>query len=213
MKKIFFILLVSFACNSIICGQTLPQDVDSKKLNARANTLAKKFCECIVKVGSSSNGISYADKKKLISNAGKDFYNYYEDPRMMTTTRSNGEPNKKPIHAYLDNLLAQSVSTNNMKLRKYEIRWDMFMLNGDTKGWKFKCVLSDGCELYSRVFVFYQTYRVIDVLNKNPENQNVEYTEKDKKKMEILAIKKPGSENITVLLGDIYRSERIDKRR
>lgn len=213
MKKIFLLLIMSIVCHHVVYGQTLAQDVDGKKLNAQANTLAKKFCDCIVKVGSSSNGISYSDKKKLISNAGKDFYNYYEDPRMMTTTRRNGKPNQKPISTYLNNLLAQSVSANSLKIRKYEIRWELFRLNGDTHDWKFEGVLSDGCELYSKEFKFYQTYRVIDVLNKNPERQNVEHVEVDKKVMKVLAIKKPGNGNITVRLGDITRSECVDGRK
>lgn len=215
MKKIFLLLIMSLVCHHVVYGQTLAQDVDGKKLNAQANTLAQKFCDCIVKVGSSSNGISYSDKKKLINNVGnnRNFYNYHEDPRMMTTTRRNGKPNQKPISTYLNNLLAQSVSTNSLKIRKYEIRWEMFKLNGDISDWKFEKKLSDGCELYSKEFVFYQTYRVIDVLNKNPEHQNVEHVERDKKIMKVLAIKQPGSGNVSVRLGDITRSECVDGRK
>lgn len=213
MKKIFLLLIMSIVCHHVVYGQTLAQDVDGKKLNAQANTLAKKFCDCIVKVGSSYNGISYSDKKKLINNVGNNrtFYNYYEDPRLMITTLSNGDTIPKPISKYLNNLLAQSVSA--LKIRKYEIRWELFRLNGDISDWKFEKLLSDGCELYSKEFVFYQTYRVIDVLNKNPERQNVEHVEIDKKKMKVLAIKKPGNGNITVRLGDITRSECIDGRK
>ena len=56
----------------------MSNNVDVKKLNAQANALAKKFGDCIVMVGTSGNlnGISYSTKKKVISEMGKNFYNY-----------------------------------------------------------------------------------------------------------------------------------------
>lgn len=132
----------------------------------------------------------------------------------MTTTRSNGKKNKKPIHTYLNNLLAQSISSNSMQMRKYEIRWDFFCLNnGNIKEWKFSRRLSDGCNLYYREITFYQTYRVIDICNKNPEQRNVERTEVDKKTMPIYAIQKPNTDKVVVLLGDITRSDCKDNRK
>lgn len=215
MKKIFLFIVFVFVCNNIICGQTLSNNVDVKKLNAQANALAKKFGDCIVMVGTSGNlnGISYSTKKKVISEIGKNFYNYYEDPRLMTTTRSNGKKSKKPIHTYLNNLLAQSNSTNSMQMRKYEIRWDFFCLNDDIREWKFSKRLSDGCNLYYRKIKFYQTYRVIDINNKNPELRNVEHIEVDEKTLPIYAIQKPNSEKIIVRLGDITRSDCKDGRK
>ena len=214
MKKIFLFIVFVFVCNNIICGQTLSNNVDVKKLNAQANALAKKFGDCIVMVGTSGNlnGISYSTKKKVISEIGKNFYNYYEDPRFMTTTRSNGRKSRKPIHTYLNNLLAQSKSANSMQMRKYEIRWDFFRINGDTGDWKFSRHLSDGCNLYYRKITFYQTYRVIDICNKNPEQRNVERIEVDKKTMPIYAIQKPNTDKVVVLLGDITRSDCKDGR-
>lgn len=207
--------MLTFVCNNVICGQTLSSNIDGKKLNAQANALAKKFGDCIVMVGTSGNlnGISYSTKKKVIREIGKNFYNYYEDPRLMTTTRSNGKKSKKPIHMYLNNLLAQSNSANSMKMRKYEIRWDCFYLNDNIREWKFLKQLSDGCNLYYRKMTFYQTYRVIDINNKNPELRNVEHIEVDKKTMPIYAIQKPNSEKIIVRLGDITRSDCQDGRK
>lgn len=207
--------MLTFVCNNVICGQTLSSNIDGKKLNAQANALAKKFGDCIVMVGTSGNlnGISYSTKKKVIREIGKNFYNYYEDPRLMTTTRSNGKKSKKPIHMYLNNLLAQSNSANSMKMRKYEIRWDRFYLNDNIREWKFLKQLSDGCNLYYRKMTFYQTYRVIDINNKNPELRNVEHIEVDKKTMPIYAIQKPNSEKIIVRLGDITRSDCQDGRK
>lgn len=216
MKKIFLFIFLAFVCNNIICGQTLSSNIDVKKLNAQANALAKKFGDCIVMVGTSGNlnGISYSTKKKVIREIGRNFYNYYEDPRLMTTTRSNGKKNKKPIHTYLNNLLAQSISSNSMQMRKYEIRWDFFCLNnGNIREWKFSRRLSDGCNLYYREITFYQTYRVIDICNKNPEQRNVERTEVDKKTMPIYAIQKPNTDKVVVLLGDITRSDCKDNRK
>ena len=215
MKKIFLFIMLTFVCNNVICGQTLSSNIDGKKLNAQANALAKKFGDCIVMVGTSGNlnGISYSTKKKVIREIGKNFYNYYEDPRLMTTTRSNGKKSKKPIHMYLNNLLAQSNSANSMKMRKYEIRWDRFYLNDNIREWKFLKQLSDGCNLYYRKMTFYQTYRVIDINNKNPELRNVEHIEVDKKTMPIYAIQKPNSEKIIVRLGDITRSDCQDGRK
>lgn len=219
MNKIFLFIILIFVCNNIICGQTLSSNVDVIKLNAKANVLAKKFGDCIVIVGTSGhlNGISYSTKKKVISEIGKNFYNYYEDPRRMTTTRSNGEKSKKPIHTYLNNLLAQSNSANSMQMRKYEIRWDFYCLNnGDIREWKFLRRLSDGCNLYYRDITFsqiYRFYRVIDVCNKNPEHRNVEHTEIDKKTIRIYAIQKPNTDRVVVLLGDIIRSECKDSRK
>lgn len=214
MKKVFLFIVLTFVCNNIICGQTLSSNVDVKKLNARANVLAKKFCDCIVMVGTSSNGLSYTDKKKLINEAGNDFYNYYEDPRRMTTTRRNGKERRQPIHAYLNNLLAQSYVKNSVKRRKYEIRCEFFCLDDVVNNWvPIEKPLSDGCKLYYREFKFYQTYRVIDIFNKNPERRNIEYQEKEKKTMIIYAIKKPGTGKLVVRLGDITRSECKDGRK
>lgn len=210
---------MTFICNKISCGQTLSSKVDVIKLNAQANVLAKKFGDCIVMVGTSGklNGISYSTKKKVIREIGKNFYNYYEDPRLMTTTRSNGKKSKKPIHTYLNNLLVQSNSANSMQMRKYEIRWDFFCLkNGNIREWKFSRCLSDGCNLYYRDITFrqiYRFYRVIDICNKNPEHRNVEYTEIDKKTMRIYAIQKPNTDRVVVLLGDITRSDCKDGRK
>lgn len=213
MKKVFLFIVLIFVCNNIICGQTLSSNVDVKKLNARANVLAKEFCDCIVMVGTSSSGLSYTDKKKLINEVGKDFYNYYEDPRRMTTTRSNGKERKQPIHSYLNNLLAQSNLKNSVKRRKYEIRCEFFCLDGVVNDWIFLRKLSDGCKLYYREFKFYQTYRVIDIFNKNPERRNIKRQEKEKKTMIIYAIEKPKTGKLVVLLGDITRSECKDGRK
>lgn len=198
---------------AIINGQNIPEDVNIQKLNAQANVLAKRFCDIIVNVGTStaSNGISYAQKKKLVSDAGNNFYNYYEDPRYITTTGKSGKSSKKYIYTYLNNLLTQS-NSNSLQIRKYEIRCDKFVLRGNGGGWTFDRKLSDGCELFYRDFTFNQTYRVIDILNKNPEMRNTEHVEIDKKTMRIYAIIKPGNKEVAVRLGDILRSECKDGR-
>lgn len=211
MKKILFILILIFINYGIIYGQSSINDANISKINAQANVLAKRFCDCIVRVGT-TNGISYKQKKRIISDAGKDFYNYYEDPRIMTTTTSTGKENRKPIHTYLNNLLIQS-NTQSIKRRKYEIRYDRIELNGRPEEWTFLKNLNDGCELYYRTACFYQTYRVIDILNKNPELRNTEHIEKEKKYITIYAIIKPRAINTEVRLGDIYRSDCLDSRK
>lgn len=211
MKQILFILTLLFLNHSVVIyGQSSIDETNIKKINAQANVLAKRFCDCIVKVGT-TNGISYNDKKKIISEVGKDFYNYYEDPRQMTTTTSTGIENHKPIHKYFNNLLTQS-SNNTLKRRKYEIRYDKIVLNGSPGDWKYVKKLSDGCILYSRTVCFYQTYRVIDIFNKNPELRNSEHKEIEKKEMTIYAIIKPKTTIPVVRLGDISRSECLDGR-
>lgn len=214
MKRLFLIFMVVFTNISIINGQHISEEVNIHKLDAQANVLAKRFCDVIVKVGTStaSNGISYAQKKKIIGDVGKDFYNYYEDPRKMITTGKGGKPTEKKMHAYLNNLLTQS-NNNTLQIRKYEIRCQKFVIgDGDGKGWIYKRTLSDGCKLFSRTFTYEQTYRVIDILNKNPELRNTEHIEIDKKTMEIYAIIKPGENKVVVRLGDIIRSECKDGR-
>lgn len=213
MKRFFLILTIVFTNMAIINGQNISEDVSIQKLNAQANVLAKRFCDVIVKVGTStaSNGLSYAQKKKIIGDVGRDFYNYYEDPRIMTTTGKSGKPRKKPISSYLNNLLSQS-NSNNLQIRKYEIRCNKFVIGGNGTGWKYERKLSDGCEVYYREFTFEQTYRVIDIFNKNPELRNTEHVEIDKKTMRIYAIIKPGNNQVVVRLGDILRSECKDGR-
>ena len=68
MKRFFLILTIVFTNIAIINGQNISEDVSIQKLNAQANVLAKRFCDVIVKVGTStaSNGLSYAQKKKII---------------------------------------------------------------------------------------------------------------------------------------------------
>ena len=190
MKKILFILILIFINYGIIHGQSSINDANISKINAQANVLVKRFCDCIVKVGT-TNGISYKQKKRIISDAGKDFYNYYEDPRIMITTTSIGQENPKPIHTYLNNLF----------------------LDGVPEDWKLVKKLSDGCKLYSRKVDLYQTYRVVDIFNKNPERRNIEYTEKDKKVMDVYVIIKPEGTQPIVRLGDISRSECLDNRK
>lgn len=214
MKRLFLIFMVVFTNISIINGQHISEEVNIHKLDAQANVLAKRFCDVIVKVGTStaSNGISYAQKKKIIGDVGKDFYNYYEDPRKMITTGKGGKPTEKEMHAYLNNLLTQS-NNNTLKIRKYEIRCQKFVIgDGDGKGWIYIRTLSDGCKLFSRTFTYEQTYRVIDILNKNPELRNTEHIEIDKKTMEVYAIIKPGENKVIVRLGDIIQSECKDGR-
>ena len=214
MKRLFLFFWVVFTNISIINGQHISEKVNIQKLDAQANVLAKRFCDVIVKVGTStaSNGISYAKKKKIIGDVGKDFYNYYEDPRKMITTGKGGKPTVKDMSAYLNNLLTQS-NNNTLKIRKYEIRCQKFVIgDGDGKDWTYKKTLSDGCKLFSRTFTYEQTYRVIDILNKNPELRNTEHIEIDKKTMEIYAIIKPGENKVIVRLGDITRSECKDGR-
>lgn len=214
MKRFFLFFWVVFTNISIINGQHISEEVNIHKLDAQANVLAKRFCDVIVKVGTStaSNGISYAQKKKIIGNVGKDFYNYYEDPRKMITTGKGGKPTEKNMPAYLNNLLTQS-HNNTLRIRKYEIRCQKFVIgDGDGKDWTYKQTLSDGCKLFSRTFTYEQTYRVIDILNKNPELRNTEHIEIDKKTMEIYAIIKPGENKVIVRLGDITRSECKDGR-
>lgn len=211
MKKILFILILIFINYGIIHGQSSINDANISKINAQANVLVKRFCDCIVKVGT-TNGISYKQKKRIISDAGKDFYNYYEDPRIMITTTSIGQENPKPIHTYLNNLLIQS-SNNTLKKRKYEIRYVKIFLDGVPEDWKLVKKLSDGCKLYSRKVDLYQTYRVVDIFNKNPERRNIEYTEKDKKVMDVYVIIKPEGTQPIVRLGDISRSECLDNRK
>lgn len=213
MKKFILLSMMALICHSMAFAQTLSNDVDIKKLNAQANTLAKTFCDCIVTVGTSSNynGVNESDKKQLINEIEKDFYNYREDPRIMITTNSKGKTNRKPIYTYLNNLLAQS-NTKNLRYRKYEIRCNYFYLNGSIKDWIFVKTLSDGCELYCKEITFVQTYRVIDILNKNPELRNTEHVEVDEKTMQVFAIKRPGTKGIVVRLGDVFRSECKDGR-
>lgn len=213
MNRIILTIFIVFANIAIIKGQNISDEVSIQKLNAQANVLAKRFCDVIVKVGTSSaaNGLSYAQKKKIIGDVGKDFYNYYEDPRMMTTTGKSGKSSKKPISSYLNNLLSQS-NSNSLQIRKYEIRCNKFVIGGSGSGWKYERKLSDGCEVYYREFTFEQTYRVIDILNKNPEMRNTEHVEIDKKTMRIYAIIKPGNKEVVVRLGDIIRSECKDGR-
>ena len=214
MKRFFLILTIVFTNIAIINGQHISEEVNIQKLDAQANVLAKRFCDVIVKVGTStaSNGISYAQKKKIIENVGKDFYNYYEDPRKMITTGKGGKPTEKRMATYLNNLLTQS-NNNTLQIRKYEIRCQKFVIgDGDGKDWTYKQTLSDGCKLFSRTFTYEQTYRVIDILNKNPELRNTEHIEIDKKTMEINAIIKPGENKVIVRLGDITRSECKDGR-
>lgn len=213
MKKFILLSMMALICHSMAFAQTLSNDVDIKKLNAQANTLAKKFCDCIVTVGTSSsyNGASESEKEELINEINSIFYNYREDPRFMITTNSKGKPYRKPIYTYFHNLLEQS-KVKNHKYRKYEIRYDPFYLSASIKDWKYEKTLSDGCELYYREFTFAQTYRVIDILNKNPELRNTEHVEVDEKTMKIYAIKKPGTKGIVVRLGDVFRSECKDGR-
>ena len=130
----------------------------------------------------------------------------------MITTGKGGKPTVKDMSAYLNNLLTQS-NNNTLQIRKYEIRCQKFVIgDGDGKDWTYKKTLSDGCKLFSRTFTYEQTYRVIDILNKNPGLRNTEHIEIDKKTMEIYAIIKPGENKVIVRLGDITRSECKDGR-
>lgn len=212
MDKLFCYIIMIF-CAISINAQSLPKGINETKVNIEAKVLVKRFCNCIVDVGTSSklNGYSISVKRKKIKYLEQIFYNYREDPRIMNTSWSDGSQHKQPIYRYMNNLLLQADLSNSTQMKKYEIALDGYYVGTRTKqdNWVQERRLHDGSILYSKTFRFHQIYRVIDILNRNSElrNREGEVRGDDYKYIKVYAIYAPNGKCIGVRLGDINLKE------
>lgn len=208
-----FCYIIMFFCAISINAQSLPKGINETKVNIEAKVLVKRFCNCIVDVGTSGklNGYSISVKRKKIKYLEQIFYNYREDPRIMNTSWSDGSQHKQPIYRYMNNLLLQADLSNSTQMKKYEIALDGYYVGTRTKqgNWKKERILSDRSVLYSKTFRIHQIYRVIDIFNPNPELRNREGEVKgdDYKYIKVYAIYAPNGKCIGVRLGDVNLKE------
>lgn len=169
--------------------------------------LAKTFCSYVVAVGTSPGQVgAVSDERKLeiIKNSVPSlFWEYYEAPRYMIT--SNGpHKNKRKMSDYFLQLKAQSKNGLN-SARRYELRFDGIVVNGDTSHFQFERVLSDGCELWSTTIRIKQTYYIIDLNSSSVDGRVENKTETTVKECTVYLIKKPNGKT-GVYLGDVKRT-------
>lgn len=213
MMRFFYLYLFLLICNINIGAQSLPKGIDESKINIEAKVLVKRFCNCIVDVGTSGrlNGLSLSSKRKKIKNIGQIFFNYREDPRMMKTSWSDGSQHKQPIYRYMNNLLTQADYNNSLQMKKYEITLDGYYAGTKAKQEKWKILKrnKDGSIIYFKVFRYHQIYRVVDIFNPNPElrNREGEVRGDDYKNIKVYAVFAPNGTCLGVRLGDINLKE------
>jgi len=172
--------------------------------------LAKTFCSYVVAVGTSPGqvgAVSDDQKNEIIRNRIPGlFWDYYEAPRyMITTSGPHGEKtNKRRMSDYFLNLLAQSRKGLN-SARKYELRFDGIVVNGDTSHFQFQQVLSEGSELWSATIRIKQRYYLIDLNSSTADGRVEERTDTTVKYLIVYLIKKPNGKS-GVYLGDVKRA-------
>lgn len=205
LASIFLLVMSLSATNA--------QSLDTTKIDAigkAVSRLAKTFCSYVVAVGTTPGqvgAVSDDQKDEIIRNRIPGlFWDYYEAPRyMITTSGPHGErKNKRRMADYFLNLKAQSRNGLN-SARKYELRFDGIVVNGDTSHFQFLRALSDGTELWSATIRIKQTYYLIDLNSSTADGRVEERTETTVKEHIVYLVKKPNGKT-GVYLGDVKRA-------
>lgn len=205
--------LASICLLAISFNATNAQSLEGTNMDAIEKAvacLAKTFCGYVVAVGTTPGqvgAVSDDRKVEIIRDCVPSlFWDYYEAPRYMITTNGHhGEKqNKRKMSDYFLLLKAQSKNGLN-SARRFELRFDGIVVNGDTSHFQFERVLSDGCELWSTTIRIKQAYYIIDLNSSSADGRVEEKIEKTVKECTVYLINKPNGKT-GVYLGDVKRT-------
>lgn len=212
IKRNFTSILLLVVSFNVTNAQSL-DGTNRDDIEKAVTCLAKTFCGYVVAVGTTpgqTGSVSDDKKVEIIRDSVPSlFWDYFEAPRYMITTNGlYGGIKKRRMSDYFFLLKAQSRNGLNTT-RRYELRFDGIVVNGNTNPFQFERVLSDGCELWSTTIRIKQAYFIIDLNSSSADALGEKITQTTVKNCTVYCtvylIKKPNGK-IGAYLGDVKRT-------
>ena len=202
-KKLTSLLLM--LCLGLTSFAQISKSQTEDEVIKKLDSLATKFCECIMQIGTTNNGLSMKEKDSIRLNVVPTLFIKYEQRFMKLTGGKLGKlVRNKPMPAYFISLMDQSRPAFNLK-RKYELTPEI-ITNRVGIVWTQERIHEDGSIQEYATIILHQTY-VLSFENSSDIGWK-KHVEVDQKEIKVIRLKQDGE--IIYGLGDVTNVERME---